>query len=175
MSDQPLVNIYSFNGILFINSRRQLTFNSSFHIPLLGIHCEDPSPHIRREIWILYLKNARSRNTNIPSNAGIGITKVELDKLSRLRLNGLQIRNVVRVAEWIISGGKDRRKKKLTFKLLKEVYDSTLQVESDARYVHQLNWASSIDSLVIAPVTTTQCFHRCIAQFDDDLKIVPSA
>lgn len=82
------------------------------------MHYEDLSGNAKRQIWVAFLKKAMFNKVpapDVPENAGLTVD--ELHELSEKKVNGRQIKNVVRTASALALG----RKQTLGHKHLIEV------------------------------------------------------
>lgn len=128
-----------FRGILFLTTNRVRTFDEAFqsriHVSLLY---PDLSPDAKRKIWVALLKKVKPRKRINSNSAGVGeadqyagLTKGQLQELGEKKVNGRQIKNVVRTACAIASS----KKEDVSFKHLVQVLNMIDQF--DARYVHR--------------------------------------
>ena len=108
-----------FQGILFLTTNRVRTFDEAFQSRIhVALHYEDLSGNAKRQIWVAFLKKARFGKISaaeVPVDAGL--TKDQLHELGEKKVNGRQIKNVVRTASALALG----RKQELSFKHLTEV------------------------------------------------------
>ncbi|KAH9940253.1 P-loop containing nucleoside triphosphate hydrolase protein [Amylocystis lapponica] len=112
-----------FRGIIFLTKNRVRTFDEAFqsriHVSLLY---HDLSPDARRKIWLAFMRKV---NGDI---LGGGLTAEELRELGEKKVNGRQIKNVVKTAGALAVGHQER----LGYKHLIKVLD--LMGEFDARH-----------------------------------------
>ncbi|KAL5444997.1 hypothetical protein PMIN06_008203 [Paraphaeosphaeria minitans] len=86
-----------FSGIMFLTTNRldnmDAAFESRIHLTLAYADLDKPS---RKHVWTALLsRHARAENAHVAVGA---FSDAELDRLSRERLNGRQIKNVVKTA-----------------------------------------------------------------------------
>jgi SpoVK/Ycf46/Vps4 family AAA+-type ATPase len=98
-----------FSGILFLTTNRvenmDAAFESRIHLTLNYSELDKPS---RKHIWTTFLDlDRKSAEKGEDGNAGCGFTDAELEKLSRERLNGRQIKNVVKMAGLLAESAKE--------------------------------------------------------------------
>ncbi|KAJ4361057.1 uncharacterized protein N0V89_001626 [Didymosphaeria variabile] len=97
-----------FSGIMFLTTNRlahmDAAFESRIHLTLNYTELDKAS---RKHIWASFLTSpSRMSNKNRNGNVGEGsFGEVELEKLSRERLNGRQIKNVVKTAGLLAGRG----------------------------------------------------------------------
>lgn len=103
-------------------------FQSRIHVSLLY---PDLSPDAKRKIWIAMLNKVKPRKQNKPATAGkyAGLTRSQLYELGEKKVNGRQIKNVVRTACAIASS----KKEDVSYKHLIQVLNMIDQF--DARFV----------------------------------------
>lgn len=115
------LSIRYFRGILFLTTNRVRTFDEAFQSRIhVALHYEDLSGNAKRQIWVAFLKKAMFNKvvaSDVPENAGLSAD--ELHELSEKKVNGRQIKNVVRTASALALG----RKQTLGYKHLIEVLD----------------------------------------------------
>lgn len=126
-----------FRGILFLTTNRVRTFDEAFqsriHVSLLY---PDLSPDAKRKIWIAMLNKVKPRKQNKTATAAAsasgkyaGLTRSHLYELGEKKVNGRQIKNVVRTACAIASS----KKEDVSYKHLIQVLNMIDQF--DARFV----------------------------------------
>ncbi|KAL1600811.1 hypothetical protein SLS60_007199 [Paraconiothyrium brasiliense] len=91
-----------FSGIMFLTTNRlenmDAAFESRIHLTLNYAELDKPS---RKHIWSTFLtSHARNKNSNISVGA---FGEAELERLAREKLNGRQIKNVVKTAMLLAS------------------------------------------------------------------------
>ena len=122
-----------FTGILFLTTNRIRTFDKAFqsriHVALLY---QDLTPDAKRQIWVAFLKkahavkNASATTVNSYTETdNAGLTRDELHDLGEKKVNGRQIKNVVRTASALASN----RQEVVGYRHLIQVLDMMEQFE----------------------------------------------
>ncbi|TCD68283.1 hypothetical protein EIP91_011249 [Steccherinum ochraceum] len=110
-----------FRGILFLTTNRVRVFDEAFQSRIhVSLRYHDLSPDARRKIWVAFLKKIHG---DIPNG---GLTHDDLRDLGEKKINGRQIKNVVRTAGALASGTHE----KLGFKHLVRVLDMMDQFDA---------------------------------------------
>ncbi|KAL0935666.1 AAA family ATPase [Colletotrichum truncatum] len=108
-----------YSGILFMTTNRVQTFDDAFksriHVPL---KYEDLPKASRLTVWKNFLANV---------DGGVDIDEEGFDKLAEGKLNGRQIKNIVRTAKSLAS----HKKRKLDCKQLQQVVDIQMTFEKE--------------------------------------------
>ncbi|CAL1706451.1 unnamed protein product [Somion occarium] len=92
-----------FRGILFLTTNRVRVFDEAFQSRIhVSLRYQDLKPDARRQIWVAFLQKA---NGNIPNG---GLNAEELRHLGEKKINGRQIKNVVRTAGALAYGKNER-------------------------------------------------------------------
>ena len=113
-----------FRGILFLTTNRVRVFDEAFQSRIhVSLRYYDLSSDARRKIWVAFLKKIHGDVVNG------GLSPDELRDLGEKKINGRQIKNVVRTAGALASGTQE----KLGYKHLVRVLD--MMDQFDARYV----------------------------------------
>ncbi|OAG06264.1 P-loop containing nucleoside triphosphate hydrolase protein [Paraphaeosphaeria sporulosa] len=91
-----------FSGIMFLTTNRlenmDAAFESRIHLTLNYADLDKPS---RKHVWTTFLStHARAKNANVALG---GFSDAELERLSKEKLNGRQIKNVVKTAMLLAS------------------------------------------------------------------------
>ena len=116
-----------FRGILFLTTNRVRVFDEAFQSRIhVSLRYQDLKPDARRKIWVAFLQKA---NGNIPNG---GLSADEMRDLGEKKINGRQIKNVVRTARALASG----KQEILGYRHLVQVLD--MMEQFDARYVFSL-------------------------------------
>ena len=122
-----------FRGILFLTTNRVRTFDEAFqsriHVSLLY---PDLSPDAKRKIWIALLRKTKPQKVAKASietgelDPYAGLTRAQLYELGEKKVNGRQIKNVVRTA-CAIAGSK---KEDISYKHLMQVLNMIDQFDA---------------------------------------------
>jgi hypothetical protein len=85
-----------FQGILFLTTNRVETFDEAFQSRIhVALRYDELTPKSRKEIWMTFIERVRRQTVD---QVG-GFTDEEFNLLSRHKLNGRQIKNMVRTAQ----------------------------------------------------------------------------
>ncbi len=88
-----------FRGILFLTTNRVRVFDEAFQSRIhVSLRYHDLTADSRRKIWIAFLKKAHG---DIPDG---GLSRDELRDLGEKKINGRQIKNVVKTANALAKG-----------------------------------------------------------------------
>ncbi|KAI0325822.1 P-loop containing nucleoside triphosphate hydrolase protein [Cubamyces sp. BRFM 1775] len=110
-----------FRGILFLTTNRVRVFDEAFQSRIhVSLRYQDLSPDAKRHIWLAFLKKV---NGDVPYG---GLTKDELRSLGEKKVNGRQIKNVVKTAGALAAG----RNETLSFGHLEQVLDLMEQFDT---------------------------------------------
>ncbi|KAH9903164.1 P-loop containing nucleoside triphosphate hydrolase protein [Cubamyces lactineus] len=110
-----------FRGILFLTTNRVRVFDEAFQSRIhVSLRYQDLSPDAKRHIWLAFLKKV---NGDVPYG---GLTKEELRSLGEKKVNGRQIKNVVKTAGALAAG----RNETLSFGHLEQVLDLMEQFDT---------------------------------------------
>lgn len=131
-----------FRGILFLTTNRVRTFDEAFQSRIhVALHYQDLTSDAKRQIWVAFVQKAKSSNSkavtangfNAPSKAlpleNSGLSSDQLHDLGERKVNGRQIKNVVRTASALAHSAKEE----IAYKHLVQVLD--MMEQFDARYV----------------------------------------
>ena len=114
-----------FRGILFLTTNRVRVFDEAFQSRIhVSLRYADLSSDAKRQIWVAFLK--RVNGSGLPNG---GISNDELRTLGEKKVNGRQIKNIVKTAGALAQG----RQEKLGFAHLEQVLD--LMEQFDTAYV----------------------------------------
>ncbi|KAH9922160.1 P-loop containing nucleoside triphosphate hydrolase protein [Amylocystis lapponica] len=92
-----------FRGIIFLTTNRVRVFDEAFQSRIhVSLRYQDLSPDARRKIWLAFMRKV---NGDIP---GGGLTAEELRELGEKKVNGRQIKNVVKTAGALAVGRQER-------------------------------------------------------------------
>ncbi|KAI0089637.1 P-loop containing nucleoside triphosphate hydrolase protein [Irpex rosettiformis] len=104
-----------FQGILFLTTNRVRVFDEAFQSRIhLSLRYHDLNADSRRKIWLAFLHKVHG--DDVPDG---GLSKEELRQLGEKKINGRQIKNVVKTATALASG----RKESLGYRHLEQVLD----------------------------------------------------
>jgi len=82
-----------FEGIMFLTTNRVETFDPAFQSRIhISLEYPDLSNESRRQIWQNFLDNI---------NMDIRITEKQMNELSRLKINGRQIKNILKTSQML--------------------------------------------------------------------------
>ncbi len=110
-----------FRGILFLTTNRVRVFDEAFQSRIhVSLRYQDLSPDAKRHIWLAFLKKV---NGDVPYG---GITQEQLRSLGEKKVNGRQIKNIVKTAGALAIG----RQQPLTFAHLEQVLDLMEQFDT---------------------------------------------
>ena len=111
-----------FRGILFLTTNRVRVFDEAFQSRIhVSLRYHDLNADARRKIWTAFLRKAHGDASDA------GFSTEELRQLGEKKINGRQIKNVVKTASALASG----RQETLGFKHLSQVLD--MKDQFDAR------------------------------------------
>ncbi|GBE89825.1 P-loop containing nucleoside triphosphate hydrolase protein [Sparassis latifolia] len=92
-----------FRGILFLTTNRVRVFDEAFQSRIhVSLRYHDLSPDARKHIWVAFMQRV---NGNIPDG---GLTREELRELGEKKVNGRQIKNVVKTAGALAIGRQEK-------------------------------------------------------------------
>ena len=110
-----------FRGILFLTTNRVRVFDEAFQSRIhVSLRYADLSSDAKRSIWLAFLRRV---NGNVPNG---GISHDELHALGEKKVNGRQIKNIVKTAGALAQG----RQEKLSFAHLEQVLDLMEQFDT---------------------------------------------
>ncbi|KAI9068180.1 P-loop containing nucleoside triphosphate hydrolase protein [Trametes sanguinea] len=110
-----------FRGILFLTTNRVRVFDEAFQSRIhVSLRYQDLSPDAKRHIWLAFLKKV---NGDVPFG---GISQEELRSLGEKKVNGRQIKNVVKTAGALAAG----RSERLSYAHLEQVLDLMEQFDT---------------------------------------------
>jgi SpoVK/Ycf46/Vps4 family AAA+-type ATPase len=102
-------------GVLFLTTNRVHTFDEAFHSRIsVALHYPELDADARRKIWVNFIDAAGVKT----------FSAAQIDSLAQHRLNGRQIRNVVRLAQAL---ARDDNLDNMTMRHLEETIAITLQ------------------------------------------------
>ncbi|KAI8996643.1 P-loop containing nucleoside triphosphate hydrolase protein [Trametes punicea] len=110
-----------FRGILFLTTNRVRVFDEAFQSRIhVSLRYQDLSPDAKRHIWLAFLKKV---NGDVPYG---GLKPEELRSLGEKKVNGRQIKNVVKTAGALAAG----RNETLSHAHLEQVLDLMEQFDT---------------------------------------------
>jgi len=125
-----------FRGILFLTTNRVRTFDEAFQSRIhVALRYHDLTSDAKRQIWLAFLKKARGGSPFFvaPANAdakedlpNCGLSREELHELGEKKVNGRQIKNVVRTATALANSHKEL----IGYRRLIQVLDMMEQFDS---------------------------------------------
>lgn len=133
-----------FRGILFLTTNRVRTFDEAFQSRIhVALRYHDLTADAKRQIWVAFLKKARAGSPfralgDVKSNKAegakpqvgeppdAGLTRDELHELGEKKVNGRQIKNVVRTATALATA----RKELIGYRHLIQVLDMMEQFDA---------------------------------------------
>ncbi|EMD36673.1 hypothetical protein CERSUDRAFT_114625 [Gelatoporia subvermispora B] len=90
-----------FRGILFLTTNRVKVFDEAFQSRIhVSLRYQDLTPDAKRHIWRAFMLKV---NTSLPDG---GLTSEQLRELGEKKINGRQIKNVVKTASGLAAGEK---------------------------------------------------------------------
>ncbi|KAI1787039.1 P-loop containing nucleoside triphosphate hydrolase protein [Ganoderma leucocontextum] len=111
-----------FRGILFLTTNRVRVFDEAFQSRIhVSLRYADLSSDAKRQIWVAFLK--RVNGSGLPNG---GISTDELHTLGEKKVNGRQIKNIVKTAGALAQG----RQEMLGFAHLEQVLDLMEQFDT---------------------------------------------
>ncbi|OSX57446.1 hypothetical protein POSPLADRAFT_1080099, partial [Postia placenta MAD-698-R-SB12] len=88
-----------FRGILFLTTNRVRVFDEAFQSRIhVSLRYQDLAPDARRQIWVAFMRKV---NGDTPNG---GLSKADLRDLGEKKVNGRQIKNVVKTAASLAVG-----------------------------------------------------------------------
>ncbi|KAI0672077.1 P-loop containing nucleoside triphosphate hydrolase protein [Trametes maxima] len=110
-----------FRGILFLTTNRVRVFDEAFQSRIhVSLRYQDLSPDAKRHIWLAFLKKV---NGDLPYG---GLSKEQLRSLGEKKVNGRQIKNIVKTAGALAAG----KQEPLSFAHLEQVLDLMEQFDT---------------------------------------------
>lgn len=110
-----------FRGILFLTTNRVRVFDEAFQSRIhVSLRYADLSSDAKRQIWVAFLKRV---NGDIPNG---GLSYDDLRTLAEKKVNGRQIKNIVKTAGALAQG----RQERLGFDHLDQVLDLMEQFDT---------------------------------------------
>ncbi|OCH84460.1 P-loop containing nucleoside triphosphate hydrolase protein [Obba rivulosa] len=92
-----------FRGILFLTTNRVKVFDEAFQSRIhVSLRYQDLTPDAKRHIWRAFMLKV---NGNVPNG---GLSNEQLRELGEKKINGRQIKNVVKTASGLAAGGKQQ-------------------------------------------------------------------
>ncbi|KAH9934468.1 P-loop containing nucleoside triphosphate hydrolase protein [Epithele typhae] len=111
-----------FRGILFLTTNRVRVFDEAFQSRIhVSLRYADLSPDAKRQIWLAFLK--RVNGADLPYG---GLSAEDLRSLGEKKVNGRQIKNIVKTAGALAQG----RQERLAFVHLEQVLDLMEQFDT---------------------------------------------
>jgi len=109
-----------YDGILILTSNRVGTFDEAFKSRIqLALHLPPLKKDNRFHIWNNFIDNLRETN----ADAGFDQLKAKIKVLARHKLNGREIRNIVKVAQQLAQS----KKQKLEYRHFKQVIEVSVK------------------------------------------------
>lgn len=116
-----------FRGILFLTTNRVRTFDEAFQSRIhISLRYHDLDAAAKRQIWIAFITKVHT-SSSVPLLVNGGLTEAELKELEDRKVNGRQIKNVIRTATAVAEGENEA----LGYKHLVQVLDILDQFEMD--------------------------------------------
>ncbi|KAH9835014.1 P-loop containing nucleoside triphosphate hydrolase protein [Rhodofomes roseus] len=110
-----------FRGILFLTTNRVRVFDEAFQSRIhVSLRYQDLTPSARRQIWVAFMAKI---NGKLPNG---GLSSEELRELAEKKINGRQIKNVVKTAGALAVG----RQEKFGYAHLRQVLDLMEQFDT---------------------------------------------
>ncbi|KAI0816845.1 P-loop containing nucleoside triphosphate hydrolase protein [Trametes gibbosa] len=110
-----------FRGILFLTTNRVRVFDEAFQSRIhVSLRYQDLSPDAKRHIWLAFLKKV---NGDVPFG---GVTQEQLRSLGEKKVNGRQIKNIVKTAGALAVG----KQEALSYAHLEQVLDLIEQFDT---------------------------------------------
>ncbi|EPS96936.1 hypothetical protein FOMPIDRAFT_130886 [Fomitopsis schrenkii] len=110
-----------FRGILFLTTNRVRVFDEAFQSRIhVSLRYQDLTPSARRQIWVAFMRKV---NDDLPNG---GLSSEELRELAEKKINGRQIKNVVKTAGALAAG----RKENFGYGHLRQVLDLMEQFDT---------------------------------------------
>lgn len=117
-----------YRGIMFLTTNRIHSFDEAFKSRIhIAIRYPDLDTAARRSIWVNFLKKA-----NEIYQHGVDVSKEEVDELSEKKLNGREIRNIVKSAQLLASRSKQPLQKTQLDIVWKVEHEDSVWRELDA-------------------------------------------
>ena len=116
-----------FRGILFLTTNRVRTFDEAFQSRIhISLRYHDLDSAAKRQIWIAFINKVHA-SAGLEALENAGLSEVELKELAEKKVNGRQIKNVVRTATAVA----EDQNEALGYKHLIQVLDILDQFEVD--------------------------------------------
>lgn len=110
-----------FRGILFLTTNRVRVFDEAFQSRIhVSLRYQDLTPSARRQIWVAFMRKVNGDVLNG------GLSAEELRELAEKKVNGRQIKNVVKTAGALAVG----LKQKFGYEHLRQVLDLMEQFDT---------------------------------------------
>ena len=104
-----------FSGIMFLTTNRVETFDPAFQSRIhISLEYNELSPKSRRQVWKNFLEPLAAEKRHC-------LTDIQIDKLSRMSMNGRQIKNVLKIAHLLALN----KEKPLAYEHIMNVLDVT--------------------------------------------------
>lgn len=88
-----------YRGIMFLTTNRHHSFDEAFKSRIhIAIRYPDLDTNARRTVWQNFLKRAEN-----VYQQGVSISEIEMDEIAQKKLNGREIRNIVKSAQLLAS------------------------------------------------------------------------
>lgn len=121
-SHTPAVLYRYFRGILFLTTNRVRVFDEAFQSRIhVSLRYHDLNADSRRKIWVAFLRKVRG-----DEDPDGGLLAEELRELGERKINGRQIKNVVKTATALATG----RQEPLAYRHLVQVLDMMEQFDA---------------------------------------------
>lgn len=147
-----------FRGILFLTTNRVRTFDEAFQSRIhVALRYHDLTSDAKRQIWLAFLKKARAGSPFLvlpeptadvkaaPELPNCGLSREELHELGEKKVNGRQIKNVVRTATALATSHQEL----IGYKHLIQVLDMMEQFDSTWVSIHAT--LCCVDELTLNP------------------------
>jgi ATP-dependent 26S proteasome regulatory subunit len=104
---------------MFLTTNRVETFDPAFQSRIhISLNYEELSIDSRKTVWDNFLNTSSQDHT---------ITKVQLDELARMNMNGRQIKNILKIARLLAS----RKEEKLNYEHIMTTLDVTQHLHNE--------------------------------------------
>ena len=113
-----------YRGIIFLTTNRLGTMDVAFQSRVsLAVRFKSLTPDLRREIWLNFINRLDPIESYVKDEL-----LAKLDELKTWKLNGRQIRNVLRMAQSIASA-REKRRGAMRFTHVEQIANETLQFQ----------------------------------------------
>ena len=107
---------------MFLTTNRVETFDPAFQSRIhISLDYQELSIDLRKTVWDNFLNTSTQDHT---------ITKVQLDELARMNMNGRQIKNILKIARLLAS----RKEEKLSREHITTTMDVTQHLHNETQF-----------------------------------------